>query len=664
MTAYLRHCIALISGFGMNRTILGQLKLRQRRWLLVVVLVVAWVSLGLMTTPAFARLSQNLDMKVLILSSSSSIDEREAVKHIKNSLDAHGVRYDHIQLTKGGRKVIKGRLPLEVNRRHGKYYGVVLTTAQLNYKNRYGSYTSALEPDQWRQLDGYRRKYAVRSVILYAFPSSELGVKRVSKLVGNKKRVMKIKNPMMSLISGLTFKGATLEGSWQYPSRLLSHSSAKPFLYLYEGTREYIGGFTQRLETGFERMVFLFSQSTYIPAANALAQLWVPWLTKGVYLGKRRAYMGLQIDDFMLNSFQWDAAAHRNPYSQARIIRSKPEDVDYIIRWQQKLGRYFLGGLHLEMTYNGAGYDRFPRTKVDHLRQYVKGKEWHFFWLNHTYSHPNLDKLSYQVVRHEVKKNYEFGRRHFRSVLDTHFSDYHLVTPEISGLFNPNAMRAFKDLHVESVTGDNSRDELRPVNKFFGRFSEKSKNGVDGIFIMPRHATEVYWDVATVAEQESQYNKVYGKEIGRNLNVDEIMAREGDKAANALLSLDPAPHMFHFPNIARIFHKGQETTLVSLWLEAALRKYHSYTKLPILNLPMKKIVDVYQARLRQRHCLKSAVLKVVKRRYAAMTLKTRKNCAVTVTSSRDFVKAPVPERFGPDRTFTLFADGTKVLRFK
>lgn len=604
----------------------------------------------------------DVGMKVLILSSDQSAEERDAVTHIKNSLDAHGVRYDHISLIRAGRRTIGQRLPLELSSRHGKYYGVVLTTAKLNYKTASGGYASALGPDQWRQLDAYRRKYSVRTVINYAFPTPELGVKHVQKLEGGKKRGLKLNNPMLSLMSGLSFKGATIEGSWQYPSRLISRSKAKPFLYFTEGTREYIAGFTQRLETGFERMVFLFSQSEYVPASAALAQLWVPWLTKGVYLGKRRPYMGLQIDDFMLETFQWDATLGKNPYSQARIIRSKPEDIAFHIKWQQRLGRHFLGGLRLEMTYNGAGYDRFPRNKIDYLRQYLKGKEWHFYWLNHTYSHPNLDKLSYQVVRHQVKTNYEFGRRHFRKVLGSHFSDYHLVTPEISGLFNRNAMKAFKDLKVESVTGDNSRPELRPINKFFGRYSEKSKNGVSGIFIMPRHATEVYWDVATVAEEVSQYNKVYAKELGPQ-TIDTIMAREGEKTATAMLGLDPAPYMFHFPNIARIFHKGKETSLVAMWLEAALRKYHSYTKLPVLNLPMKKIVDVYQERIRQRDCLLSATLRIANERYASMTLTSKKGCKVTLTSSRNFLSAPRPERFGPDRTYTLKSDGVKIVRF-
>lgn len=614
--------------------------------------------------PASAQAAQQLEMKVLILSAENSEDERYAVTHIKNSLDAHNVRYDHIQLTKNGRKLYRGNLPLYLNSRHGKYYGVVLTNAQLNYKTKGGGYSPALSPEQWRHLDGYRRQFDVRTVINYAFPTAELGVKKVKSLIGNKKRLIKLKSPVLSLMSGLNFTNAKLEGSWQYPSRLLSRSSAKPFLYIEAGGKDYVGAFTQRVDTGFERMVFLFSQTEYVPASVALAQLWVPWLTKGVYLGKRRMYMGLQIDDFMLNTFRWNAALNKNPYSQQRIYRSTAEDIAYNIKWQQQMSSQFIGGLKLEMTYNGAGYDRFPRTKVDYLRKAVKGNEWNFYWLNHTYSHPNLDKLSYDVVRNEVHKNYVFGRRHFRKVLGTHFSDYHLVTPEISGLFNKNAMRAFKDLNVESVTGDNSVPALKPVNRYFGRFSEKAKNGVDGIFIMPRHATEVYWDAVNVAEEVTQFNKTYRKANGRDFNIDEIMASEGVKVATALLSLDPAPYMFHFPNIAKITHNGKATSLVTMWLDAAMKKYHSYTKLPVLNLPMKKIVDVYQHRIRQRSCLKKATLQQVRKRFQSVTLTTSKGCPVLLTSRLKVKNGPAPQRYGPDSTYTIRASGTKVVRFK
>lgn len=632
----------------------------RRLWPLGLVLGLVLMGQGL--TPAYG--AQKLEMKVLILSGSNGEDDVTAVRHIKNSLDAHNVRYDHLQLMRNGRRVYKGKLPLQFSSKHGRYYGIVTTTAQLSYKTRSGNYETALTPDQWRQLDAYRRTFGVRTVVNYAYPTDDLGVKAVESLVGEKRRPLKLKSPVLSIMSGLKFNGATLENSWVYPARLLSRSTAKPFLYVTAGRKDYVAAFTQRLNTGVERMVFLFSQNEYVAASAALAQLWVPWLTKGVYLGKRRSYMGLQVDDFMLNNFRWDATANKNPYSLKRVYRNSPADMAFNISWQQKMSPYFVNGLKMELAYNGAGYDRFPRNQVDHLRAAMKGKEWNFWWLNHTYSHPNLDKLSYQVVRNEVDKNFKFGRRHFRKILRSHFSDYHIVTPEISGLFNKNAMRAMKDLGVESVTGDNSRPELKPVNTYFGRYTEKAKNGVDGIFIMPRHAAEVYWDVVNIPEQVSQYNKTYRKEIGRDLNIEEIMAREGERTAIALLSLDPAPYMFHFPNIARIVHKGKPTTLIAMWVEAALKKYHTYTRLPIMNLPMKKIVDVYQDRIRQRQCLKSATLTIAGKKYASMTLKTTPRCAVQVTSSRDLVGAAAPKRFGPDRTYTVSSSGTKVVRFK
>jgi len=92
-----------------------------------------------------------------------------------------------------------------------------------------------------------------------------------------------------------------------------------------------------------------------------------------------------------------------------------------------------------------------------------------------------------------------------------------MVTPAISGLFNPAALQAIKDFGIVNVVGDNSIAALRPANPYHCVHTSVAVNGVDGILIVPRIATAVNYDCSLPAENTDEYNNFYHSYWGRDL---------------------------------------------------------------------------------------------------------------------------------------------------
>lgn len=609
------------------------------------------------------KLDLKIGLKILVLSNDQSNDEKETVTFLLNSLNSHGIKYDHIQLTKDGKRTYKDSLPMIYNKNYGKYYGIIFTTGNMHYKIDSKKTKPSLLPSQWNQIIEYQKKFQVRSLITYAYPTKSLGLAPIKGEEGNIPRKLKIIDQNLAQESGLNFNNVILENSWQYPAKIISKFSRPILTVTNSNGNEYPIGIIRKYSDQRETMAFMFSQKSYVTSSIALAHLWVKWLTKGVYIGKRRLYMGMQIDDFMLESYIWNPKLHKNTFNRDRIYRSTKEDLEFIISWQNSLENEFYNKLRLELTFNGGGIIDFAGKK-DLLKEYMENKKHNFYWLNHTYSHPNLDKSTFKEAYDEFSKNNKFAYKYLSKKDLKYFSKNHAVTPEISGLFNKEVLKAAQKSEIVSLTGDNSRVELAPKNKYLGRYSTKKHNGVSGLFLMPRHATDIFWDTSTILEQTSEYNQIYQKEIGSKQSMEDILNREADKSLRNLLLLDPAPYMFHFPNIRKTNYSGKGTTLVTLWLEKAIKKLRKYTSLPLLNLKMEQIVKVYFARKKLDQCLKSAYISLNKKEFAYLTLKTKKDCRVPLTTSKKIPNKSAEIKYGPDYTYYIYSNFMKKVPLK
>jgi hypothetical protein len=156
------------------------------------------------------------------------------------------------------------------------------------------------------------------------------------------------------------------------------------------------------------------------------------------------------------------------------------------------------------------------------------------------------------------------------------------VTPEISGLLNPNVMQAAKDIGVKYMTSDTSRagwDNPRPN---IGIYSALQPS----ILFVPRRPTNLFFNVSVPAKWVSEYNSLYAAFWGRNLSYAEVLDKESQFLLFYMLRGDIDPQMYHQANLRA--YDGSHSLLSDLH-DLALQKLRKYSKLPMESPDMVRV---------------------------------------------------------------------------
>jgi hypothetical protein len=199
-----------------------------------------------------------------------------------------------------------------------------------------------------------------------------------------------------------------------------------------------------------------------------------------------------------------------------------------------------------------------------------------YHFISHTVTHTNMDQMSYAGARTEVRDNDTWARnRNY-----TRYSSLNLVTPQVSGLSNVNAMRAAADMGVRYTVSDTSHPEWNNPRPNVGIRSTIEPR----IFHLPRKPTNLFFNVATPNEWRDEYNSIYRSFWGRDLTYAEILDKESEFLLFYLLRGDLDPQMYHVANLKA--YDGTHSLLSDL-LDAAWNKYTRYYKLPIVSPDMQ-----------------------------------------------------------------------------
>ena len=121
-----------------------------------------------------------------------------------------------------------------------------------------------------------------------------------------------------------------------------------------------------------------------------------------------------------------------------------------------------------------------------------------------------------------------------------------MVTPQISGLLNGDALAALVKNGITCAVGDNTWPFLaaKPSNPYGLVYTTKAANGYDGFAILPRSATEIYYNCSVPAQNEALYNKLYSTYYGSNSTMAQIVAREAVRVVrDGMLKLRQDPYM-------------------------------------------------------------------------------------------------------------------------
>ncbi|MDA0169561.1 hypothetical protein OJ998_10745 [Solirubrobacter taibaiensis] len=378
-------------------------------------------------TPARIAPGQRVELKVLLVSADG---QESGFGAWKAQLEREGVPYDALVIYDQQRRIATltdARLA-DYAAEAAHYQAVILATGDLGHDLRNADGTvsrlSALTDTEWAALVKFERTFGVRRLSDYTAPSAARGLTAVPGAWqdGNAARLTPVGRAAFPYLRG----PVTIADDAPGPNEAFGYGAkpmpGAPWLTLLEGDGQtaLLGIYTHP-EDGREEMVMTVASNQFQNHNQLLRHGMLNWVTRGVFLGAERHYLGLQIDDLFLGDDVWDPVTHTTRYDQSS--RMTPADVDRAIAWSRARG------LRLDMVFNGGGSE-----PGDPLAAYFRDRadvRAAFGYVNHTDTHANLDCSTSSFIRDQIRDNVAFARANGLPVDPTE-----LVTGEHSGLAN------------------------------------------------------------------------------------------------------------------------------------------------------------------------------------------------------------------------------------
>jgi hypothetical protein len=495
----------------------------------------------------------------------------------------------------------------------GRYQSVLLTTGSLGFQNMSGAYESALTWEEWNLLWSYEAKYRVRQATFYTFPGGWPDNYGLSAPTAG---IDTTTTPIQTQLTTTSPAGSgnpsgrqvfsdlrpaapiVISNAYTYLATAIS-PSVTPLLTDPQGN---VIASINNYPDGRKNLALTADGNAFLSHSLKLNYGIINWVTKGLYLGQRNVFMTAQPDDLLVANDMWDPAT--NTDTSGKTYRLTASDYNKFIAWQTNRNNTKPGNIVVEIPFNAIGStsalppeERYPAL-VDDLTPAVKANSSAFFWVSHTFSHPYLDApLSYSTMLNELRQNDQTARNSLR--LSGYFKDS-LVTPNISGLNNVEALRAMKDFGIRYLVSDTSkfcgnRNETVPP-----RPCPPPNHGIQhdlepSLLMIPRYPSNLFYNVCTPAEWVSEYNFIYRSFWGRDLSYAEILGKESDTWLGYLLSFDMRPIMFHQPNMCA--YDGSRSLLGDL-IDATVAKYSAISVLAPKSRQQRQIGNLMLERMR------------------------------------------------------------------
>ena len=454
---------------------------------------------------------------------------------------------------------------------HANYQGIVLTTGDLAYFHS-GTWSSAFTASEWQTLWDYQAQYDVRVAIAYAYPTEDLGYGPATE----------VNTETTPITASLTPSGA---GMFPYVNAANPIVIRGAYAYLARpagrGTHLVLGdaaghalGLIRTYPDGRTVLSFTFDGNPYLVHSLTLMHGILNWVCDGVFLGERHVYAAAQIDDIFIDSDLYGGGTYR----------LKGTDWTANLSWQNaKQAEPQTQALRLHMAFNGEGTTGYSN---DSLTPAARSTQAEFPWINHTYSHASLDSASYALTSQEITLNNNVAA----SMGFTYHDRRAIVTPDISGLYNPTAMRAAYDAGIRFLVTDTSRPGMDNPTPQAGipNWSEPR------ILMVPRRPLNLFYNVSTRTQWRTEYNDLYRSYWGRDLSYAEILGKESDVLLQYLLRGEVDPWMFHQANLRA--YDGVHSLLGDL-LDRTLEKYRAIFNLPVLSLTLAELGEWTQRRM-------------------------------------------------------------------
>jgi hypothetical protein len=387
---------------------------------------------------------------------------------------------------------------------HGYFNGVILGTDSSLF---------------WGGLDEvfrYEREFGVRQLDGFEYPRAQVGQvelddtsadrnlagKTASVTTGGRTVLPYLRGPVPLDRSAYGYLAVPTSGD--FTPYVTVNNGANPILGVYQHPADDGTGSDPR--AGVAEMVMTINYNDTMLHWRLLSRGMLAWVTKGAHLGLARNYLANHVDDVFVSNSTWNTEANCTPGGPpgecsddtlpVREVRMTPADVDATIAWQKKYG------IKLDMAFNASG-----AGNGDALTQSLLKNKSSFRWINHTWSHLYLGCQAYNVagdatsgcatwmsaanISSEISQNLNWAQKNNLPS----FRKQELVTGEHSGLDNPNMPSALSKTGISIIASDASR--------------QREPYAIGGAVTVPRHPSNVYYNVSTMAEQLDEYNHIY-----------------------------------------------------------------------------------------------------------------------------------------------------------
>lgn len=653
--------------------------------------VVSFVSAADNTTAAGARSVQS----TILVFVRDSTDAYTAT----SGLNGHGLPYQTVVVPQAGIT-----LPtLNTSATQG-LYGAIIISGEVSYLYSNG-WASAFTAAQWQQLYDYQTEFGVRMIRLNVYPSDTFGTAPLGGCCGSGvEQLVSVSNATgLSTANLKTSATLSTQGLWHYPAVITNSNTTWEVARLGPSTD---GSFTGNSSLAVvnqygsrQQMAWFTSFATdWSATSNYMEHVWINWVTRGLFTGRRRIYLNTQVDDVHL------ATALYLPSNYT--FRVRPADLQAHVTWMKDLNARLPAGsdYFMELAHNGngnianatqstgsaqyctpntwimynapdatslefqkplgTGTDIWPTTpasfnwtteciRLDKLAQWfsVAANRDAFAHVSHTFTHESLDNATYSDTFKEMSFNVAWLKQSGISSA-TRFSPHSLIPPAITGMHNGDSMRAWVDNGVTAVVGDNTRPVLTNTNnEFYALNSTVASNGYAGLTIIPRWATTIYYncDLPACTLQEWTVTSAGSGNFTTLLND----ARSTN--VRHLLALHHDAFMFHQANLRQTdvasMTVGSQTgqfSLLQTWVETVTQEMIRLTNWPILSLKQDDLATEFLNRQIRDACSPGLTYNY--------NLDGTKIVSVTVTANGNTCSVPIPVTFST--TATTSASGT------
>jgi len=226
---------------------------------------------------------------------------------------------------------------------------------------------------------------------------------------------------------------------------------------------------------------------------------------------------------------------------------------------------------------------------------------------------------------------------------------------------------------IKSVVGDNSRPVLlNKDNEYWPLISTVAGNGYDGLTILPRWATPIYFNCDTAACTLAEW---IATAAGTG-DFSNLLTFTKAISSRALLSLRQDGFMFHQANMRSgdvgSFTIGKQVgtfSILQIWVETVTQEMTRLTSWPLISIKQDDLAQQFTDRMTRDKCAPSLVYNFddSSKHITSATLTTSGNCTASIpvtfpaAASADALGTSRKEQLGSD-PLTIWADMTGAAR--